>query len=326
MSEQKPKEFNPLSFNILRLQTYTSFFDLPEIVMFEWLMVKASSFKKLDEFYYSLRRIAEETKIGKAQLATIIQRFEELGIINVERKGMPKCSYFSVNKEKVIALIPQIYQFTENGKLLPENGKLLAYFSKLLPENSKHKGTYKEPTQEPISNLRKEQNMVGVGTPTYDSSFFSDENNHFSNSNNEPIDLKQQKAQEAAERKAQREAEAQAKSKAIEIERLKGLLNRIYAQRVQMHNEGIKKGESVKTISKLSFLKRNEEALYELRQQYGNEEIENSFIAYVDQVLGEHIDVGKLVPYFLSRKPQTKDFDTFHTYLNYFIAHYSRVK
>jgi hypothetical protein len=316
--ETEQAEFYPLATNILKLQYYSSFFDLTEIVMFDWFVVKAKAFKYL-QFYYSRRRISEEVRIKEDRLITIIKRFAELGIIEIEVKGMPKQHHFIIDFERIIALIPQIFQCTENSNLAPENSKVSAFFSRLLSENSSQKKYNKKDNKETIEEeLRKEKNMIGVVTPMGVSSF-SDEDNI-------PIDPQKQKALEAAERKAQREAEAQAKSKAMEIERLKGLLNRIYAQRVQMHNEGIKKGESVKTISKLSFLKRNEEALYELRQQYGNEEIENSFIAYVDQVLGEHIDVGKLVPYFLSRKPQTKDFDTFHTYLNYFIAHYSRVK
>lgn len=319
MSDHRPKQFNPLAVNILRLQTYSDYFDLPEIVFFEWLMVKAYSFRKRGEFYYAVRRIAEETRIKKAQLATIINRFEELGITTVESKGMPRCSHFNVNKERVIALIPQIYQFTENGKPLADKEKLLSYFSKLLPENSKHKGTYKEPIKEPLSNLRKEQNMVGVATPT-------DSNSSFSNGEKSPEEIKRQKAKEAAERKAKREAEQAAKDKALAIERLKRSLNKIYAERIEMHNRGKKKGERVKSITKLSFLQRNENALHELGQQYGTDEIENSFIAYVDDFLEGNIEVNKLVPYFLSRKPQTKDFDTFHTYLNKFVSDYSYVK
>ncbi|RNI29777.1 hypothetical protein EFA69_09570 [Rufibacter immobilis] len=319
MSAPKDKEFNPLAINILRLQNYTDFFDLSEVVLFEWLMVKASSFKNLVEFYYSIRRIAEETKIRKAQLSTIIKKFEMLGIIKVERKGMPKCSYFCVNKESVLALIPQIYQFAENGKLLTDNGKLLSYFSKLLPEISKHKGTYKEPNKEPISNLRKEKNMVGVDTPTVSSSFSSD-------GTNEPIDTKTQKAKEAAERKAKREAQEAETAKLNKINRLENLLNRIYAERIEMYNKKQKKGQRAKSTCNLSFLKRNQEALFELSQTQGVEEIENSFIAYVDDFLKGEITVGKLIPYFLSRKPETKDFDTFHTYLNRFISDYSYEK
>ncbi|RAU81973.1 helix-turn-helix domain-containing protein [Pontibacter arcticus] len=319
MNEQKPKEFNPLAFNILRLQNYTDFFDLPEIVLFEWFMVKANSFKRLNEFYYSIRRIAEETRIRKAHLSTIIKKFEGLGIIQVEKKGMPKCSYFSINKEKVIALIPEIYQFTENGKLLPENGKLLSYFGKLLPENSKHKGTYKEHIKEPKKETSENEKNMVVDNSTTDHSL------SFSNGNN-PEDPKKQKALEAAVRKAQREAEQQAKAKALEIGRLKNLLNSTYAQRVTMHNADKKKGERVKSITKLSFLQRNEDALYELSQQYGFEEIENSFIAYADDFLAGNLEVSKLISYFLSKKPQTKDFDTFHTYLNKYTADYSYTK
>ena len=323
--DDKQKEFNPLAVNILRLQNYTSFFDLSEIVFFEWLMIKASSFKNQHEFYYSVRRIADETKIRKAQLATIIKKFEGLGIITVEKKGMPKCSYFHVNKEPVIALISQIYQFAENGKLLPENGKLLSYFSKLLPETSKHKGTYKEPIKEPkkeTSENRKEGSVVVDDSTTSPSSF----DNYFDSDHLKALEAKEKKEKEKAAAKKEKEKEQEAKAKEIEIVRLKGLLDKVYAQRVEMYNDGKKKGESIKKITKLAYLSRNEQALYELGQKYDSDQIQYSFSVCVDYFLKDDSEISKLIPYFLSRKPETKDFDTFVTYYNKFLESYYHVK
>ena len=312
---EKHKEFNPLAVNILRLQNYTNYFDLAEIVMFEWFVIKASSFKNQHEFYYSIRRIASETNIRKAQLTTIIKRFEKSGIISVEKKGMPKCSYFQVNKENIISLLPQIYQFAENGKLLTENSKLLSYFGKLLPENSKHKGTYKEPTKGTLKeNSEEDLSMVDEVSSTVNTNSFFD---------GVPLSEKQGKASAVAELKRQKETKRGEQAKKTEINRLKNLLNRHYAERVKKYNSERVDGDPHKVVTKLPFLLRNEEALYELGQQYGHEEIENSFIAYIDSVLSGETDVTKIVTYFLSRKPETRDYDVFHTFLNKFILDYS---
>ncbi|QHL86274.1 hypothetical protein GU926_01955 [Nibribacter ruber] len=330
----EPKEFYPLVTNILKLQYCSGFFDLTEIVMFDWFVVKAKAFK-YKQFYYSRRRISEEIRVKEDRLTTIIARFHDLSFIGIEIKGMPRQHYFTVDLAKVIELIPQIFQFTENSKLSPEYSKLLAYFSKLLAESSTQKKYNKEAYKEGIQGqLREEENMVGDGSPTGDFPFSDGEELNTPKDfcalvidrANQATERKRLEAQQKAERKAQKEAELVEQAKQRKVDSLIRLLNNTYASRVNMHKEGKTKGERVKSITKLSFLKRNKDALYELAKEYGDEEIENSFIAYIDEFLKEDIEVRKLIPYFLARKPETRDFDTFHTYLNKFIAEYSYEK
>ncbi len=131
---------------------------------------------------------------------------------------------------------------------------------------------------------------------------------------------------QAEKLRAQRLAEQEAKEKSNSIDRLMNLLNNTYAERLEDYNAAQKKGSRIKSISKLSFLNRHKEALYELGQQQATNEIQNSFIAYVDHVLNDGIDVKRPIHYFLHRKPKTKDFDVFHTYLDKFITNYSHDK
>jgi hypothetical protein len=66
-------------------------------------------------------------------------------------KGMSRAYYFLVDRQRVLELLPTIYNTTTNIEEIGEKdrhkfyeyGKLLAFFGKQLPENGKHKEFYK---------------------------------------------------------------------------------------------------------------------------------------------------------------------------------------
>lgn len=125
--------------------------NLEEVVFFEYLVIKGQAFK-FKPFFYSNRRITEETGIRKAALATIIKKFQGYGIIDVEVKGFPLVQYFTVNYREILKKLPDFYQLSENGKLLSDNGKLLSEFYQPLSENSQEKKLNKELNNKPKKN------------------------------------------------------------------------------------------------------------------------------------------------------------------------------
>jgi len=87
----------PLAINFLRLKSYLLSPD--EAVMFDMMIIKASLFE-YNPFYYSQRRIEDETRIKRRRQDKIISYFEDLGIIHSEVKENAtggKVRYFSVN-------------------------------------------------------------------------------------------------------------------------------------------------------------------------------------------------------------------------------------
>lgn len=125
----------PLAINILKLQRYNfKFFSTEEVIIFEYLTVKAASFK-FKMFYHSSATIEQETGVKRSRLETILDNFKNLKIITIEVKGMPKVKHFKVNFEKIFILRKKIYRF---NKLSPDNCKLLADYFKSLAEKSKH--------------------------------------------------------------------------------------------------------------------------------------------------------------------------------------------
>ncbi|BCI64889.1 hypothetical protein [Coprobacter secundus] len=90
----------PLCINIIRLQSYLLAPD--EVVLFDWFVVKQTSFK-YKEFHYSQARIEEETRIKRTRQNVIVSKFKELGFLssqvreNKETRG--RVNYFKVNFE-----------------------------------------------------------------------------------------------------------------------------------------------------------------------------------------------------------------------------------
>ncbi len=119
------KEIIPFAVYIKELQQYNfDFFSLEEVVFFEYLIIKAQSFKR--EFFHSSATIEKETGIKRSKLKAIINKFEKLGIVKVEVKGFPLVKYFIVDFVKIQTLLPKIYQSAETCKLYAGFFKLLA--------------------------------------------------------------------------------------------------------------------------------------------------------------------------------------------------------
>ncbi|MDO6392078.1 hypothetical protein Q4E40_18225 [Pontibacter sp. BT731] len=309
MSQQlskKPTGFYPLAVNIIHLQkNYSGYFDLQEIVVFEWFMVKANSFKKYNEFYYSIRRICEETFIKKARLDTILSRFSELGIISFTTKGMPKQHHFQVNKNRVLEHLPLIYK-------LSEKDKLLTFFNKQLPEKSKHKEYYKNSEEDII----EEKKGLLSEKEFSDSGPFLDLDTAESNINSAEAKAIQNENDQQKLRSIQEE-ETRQLEKSIEHQQL---LNELYSQRVALHNL---KGKRGKPLTKLAFTNNDKFRLYKLFERFDEREILASFTAYIDEVISSTTKspIKKVVSYFLAADHED-EFSTFLTYLNKYTATY----
>src|SRR5688572_8704608 len=131
MVSKKQELDYPLATHILRLQQYTDFFDLTEIILFEWFVIKGRSFYN-KKFHYCNRRITAEVKIKDDRLKKIISRFVDLGIITHTKEGLPFTSHYIVNYDVIFNLLKEIYYLSENSKLIP-------YYSQLLAEYRQHK-------------------------------------------------------------------------------------------------------------------------------------------------------------------------------------------
>ena len=156
---------HPLAVNVLKFQYYNfDFFSCQEIVLFETLVVVGGiSFKKKDEFFHSTQTLSDKTGIKKHSINKIIKRFDELNIINIKVKGMPRVKFFILNWDQIIELLPQIYQFDEveeyfGGSTQPfiDYYKQLAENNEKIPENNEEKNIIKNNTEEYEKKIKKE--------------------------------------------------------------------------------------------------------------------------------------------------------------------------
>lgn len=124
----------PLATNIMRFQNYNfKFFATDEVIMFEYLTVKAVSFKHR-VFYHSSSTINDETGIKRNRENSILKRFEsDLKIVTVNVNGMPQVKHFKVHFHKIVPLLRKIYRF---NKFSAENRKQLVDYFKALAENN----------------------------------------------------------------------------------------------------------------------------------------------------------------------------------------------
>ena len=149
---------HPLAVNVLKFQYYNfDFFSCQEIILFETLVVVGGiSFKKKDEFFHSTQTLTDKTGIKRHSIDKIIKRFDELNIINIKVKGMPRVKFFILNWDQIIELLPQIYQFDEVAKLFKGSSKPLLDFYELLAENHKEKNINK--------NIKEEYKLENIPT------------------------------------------------------------------------------------------------------------------------------------------------------------------
>ncbi|GAL75985.1 hypothetical protein JCM19275_209 [Nonlabens ulvanivorans] len=155
MKSYKQKDKHPLAINIIKLNRYNyDFFNCEEVVFFEYIVVKGMAFKKKKEFFHSSETIRQETGIKKHSLNSIISKFESLGIISTEIKGMPRVKYFTVHYPIIVDLFPKIYQLSDNGKLPTDLSIHLADFFIPLVDNYSEKNNIKNNNEELIKEKR----------------------------------------------------------------------------------------------------------------------------------------------------------------------------
>ena len=140
---------HPLAVNCLKFQYYNfNFFSCQEVVLFETLIVLGGiSFKKKDEFFHSTKTLTDKTGVKKHTVKKSIERFETLGIIDVEVKGMPRVKFYKMNWDNIIELLPEIYQFDDFRKQFNESIEPLYEFYKLCSENDQEKNSNKNSKQ-----------------------------------------------------------------------------------------------------------------------------------------------------------------------------------
>lgn len=320
---------NPTCVNVLKLQRYNfKFFSLEEVVFFEYLMVKAQAFG-FGQFYHSTETISSETGIRRTKLDTIIGKFNDLGILRVEVKGFPKVKHFTVDFEKIHALLSQIYQCAENGKLSADMLKLLTGFYNPLVESYQKKNNIERINKQ----NNKKENQVGDTDWNAFANIFNEflldlkielnlrevqckyEEQHlfnlYSNYEQEIIleNLRRYFKQNSFGGKIsdflKTEKLSTKKNSFIE----KALLEeRKFAQALlQNLNSIFNDRRESKSTNKKRYLKTSlainnaiTEKVMKVLKQKGEQEIRNAFIAYTDAIINDEIQPAKILPYFFS--------------------------
>lgn len=147
---------HPLAVNCLKFQYYNfDFFSCQEIILFETLIVLGGiSFRKKEEFFHSTKTLTDKTGVKKHTVDKSIERFETLGIIDVEVKGMPRVKFYKMNWSNIIELLPEIYKFDDFRKQFNESTQPLYDFFNQCAENDQEKNSNKNSNK----NNNKENN------------------------------------------------------------------------------------------------------------------------------------------------------------------------
>jgi hypothetical protein len=99
---------NPHAINFKKFQRYNlDFFNLQEIVFFEFLTMLHTQFRK-ESFFHSVRAIRKETGLKRSALETVLRRFTDLSIITIEIRN--RVSFYRVDYGSISSLLPQIYR------------------------------------------------------------------------------------------------------------------------------------------------------------------------------------------------------------------------
>lgn len=128
---EKVEDFSELQFipidydtffglRLLSFEKYKStFFVCDERVVFEAFLIKYHSFG-LKAFYWSFNKIFEEVGIKKDRATKIIEKFIKLGIVSkkliktqIDKRPM-QINYYDLNIDRIIELVPEIYQESDN--------------------------------------------------------------------------------------------------------------------------------------------------------------------------------------------------------------------
>lgn len=353
MNRYKKEDKHPLAINALKLQRYNfSFFDCEEVVLFEYLVVKGMSFKTRLDFFHSTATITKETGIKKHSIETILSKFIRLGIIDIVVKGMPRVKHFIIIYPKIIELLPNIYQSSENGKLSADFRKILTDFFQPLAENylkknniQNNKEEYKKEKKDSDTDmdntfsvfydfisflkydkgidekkLKVDTNLLHVAFDTYGAEtvliylkkYF--ENKGWMGSVSDFL-----KFDTFDNRKLIYIEKLLADERKHTDKFIDNLQNQFNSRRELItKNKTIKKGL---TASALVVNESVKKLVTEALRNKSEVEIEHAFIVYTDEVLKGHLKVQKFLPYFFSK--QFGEYGVIDTYLEYFNLNYS---
>ena len=356
MKQFKKEDIHPLAINIQKLQRYNyDYFNCEEVVFFEYIVVKGMAFKKKTEFFHSSETIRKETGIKKHSLNSIISRFEDLGIISTEIKGMPRVKHFKVHFPKIVELIPKIYQLSENGKLSSNFSKHLSDFFIPLVDNYLQKNNIKNNKEE--INKKEKNNSESEEERTL--SFFNDYLSSLKYKKNispaalnfNDVDLfralKEYDVEIICEYIEKYFEETNRptlskffvfdnisfnKLKYIEqkmvdendyVDRLIDELQRIYKKRIELHNnkDSARRGKSHSVLVVTKRLKSQVKNALNVKSEL---EITNAFTPYIDEILNENLTISKILPYFFAFK--NDEYEIIDTYLEYHNLHYGYSK
>lgn len=352
MKQFKKEDIHPLAINIQKLQRYNyDYFNCEEVVFFEYIVVKGMAFKKKTEFFHSSETIRKETGIKKHSLNSIISRFEDIGIISTEIKGMPRVKHFKVHFPKIVELLPKIYQLSENGKLYSNFSKHLSDFFIPLVDNYLQKNNIKNNKEEINKKEKKDNDSEGEAVISFFNNYLSSlkyqKNISPAALNFNDADLfralKEYDMEIICEylEKFFEETNRPSLSKFfafdnISFNKLKYIeqkivdendyvdhlideLQRLYKSRIKMHNQSDtqKRGKSE---SKLVVTKRLKQQVKNALKVKTELEITNAFLPYIDSILKEQITISKILPYFFSYK--NDEYEIIDNHLDYYNIHY----
>ncbi|WP_339660033.1 hypothetical protein [Croceibacter atlanticus] len=353
MNTLKKKDTHPLAINIQKLQRYNyDYFNCEEVVLFEYLVIKGMAFKSRVDFYHSSETIRKETGIKKHSLRSIISRFESLGIISTEIKGMPRVKHFQVHFPKIVELFPKIYHSSENGQLSAEFSKHLFDFFHPLVENYQKKNNIKNNNKE----NNKKETSVYVEEDVESFKNFNDFLSKLKYENNltervltySAIDL--HKVLQAYDfdilkkfiEKYFREESLPSLKKFFKFDKLNTnkltfieeqliednryveayieTLQKTYNSRIKMYNKR-DDTERKKSESKLVVTKKIQEKIKIALEELTEVEINHAFISYIDTLLNGDSGVRKILPYFFSYS--YGEYNVINEHLDYFNLNYS---
>ena len=286
----------PLAIIILNLQNYNfDFFDLDEVVFFEWLIVKGKAFH-FKEFFYSGIRIKDETGIKKDALNSILTRFVNLGIVSIRKFGYPPVSHFTVHYDVMLTLVPQ---FADSRKSNEEFRQRFADFLQTLAENRQQKKSIKNNKR----SLEDNYEWKGMDSKISEKEIL-------------PTDLLNTNSNQNQNQKNKTLPGAE-----IGVKNLVAALAVKFAERKDMALSKSKKhGRDDYSFNPPPIVK---EKIAEARTIYSDSVIGDSFIAFCDAVLNGKITIRKqLLSYFFS-KAADGSFDVIESYNSIFATNYT---
>lgn len=343
---------HPLAVNCLKFQYYNfNFFSCQEVVLFETLIVLGGiSFKKKDEFFHSTKTLTDKTGVKKHTVDKSIERFETLGIIDVEVKGMPRVKFYKMNWDNIIELLPEIYQFNDFRKQFNESTQPLYDFFHQCAENDQEKNSNKNSYQNNkkendaivLAKAQKIEDFKGFLSISFDYKdsilgTFSDndllralevheldEIKNAVKSKNEScynlIDMR--KFFKFNDEGQVKEVLKDIDKRSTKADRLFRRLNETLQERIDKHNNNPNK-EMIKTHINLVKSKKKLQKLISALETVEEDDLCNAFIVLADEVISGNTKVNHgLISYLL--KEDDGDYPVLNDYVLKFLCYYGK--